>query len=180
MKANDCRLGPACPTCARERQVEFDKELRNGAVDFDASRQAWDRMYNKNLITKREYMESLPGLDRMTEKPLEGEWPEDLLDLPKGAPPSQPTPKDLAEEAINLVYGDRNEDYGHPHDDYSRTAELWSALLGVSITAHEAALMMVLLKLSREMNKHKDDNMVDAHGYLLVAGRILAREEGRE
>ncbi len=108
-------------------------------------------------------MESLPGLDRMT-----------------AGSTAVPTPKDLAERAIGLVYGERNDDYGHPADDYGRTAALWSALIGHEITAYQAALMMVLVKLSREMNAHKDDNMVDAHGYLLVAGRILAREEGRE
>ena len=83
----------------------------------------------------------------------------------------------LAEQAIDLVYGDRNVAYGHPYDDYSRTAALWSALLGHEITAHQAALMMVLVKLSREMNQHKDDNIVDSHGYLMVASRILERME---
>lgn len=90
------------------------------------------------------------------------------------------TPKELALRAIDLVYSDRQADYGHPADDYGRTAALWSALLGYPITAKQAALCMVLVKLSREMNSPKDDNMVDAHGYLLVAGRIKEREMGRE
>jgi hypothetical protein len=87
---------------------------------------------------------------------------------------------DLAEQAISLVYGERNTDYGHPADDYGRTAGMWSAFLGVNITPYQAALMMVMLKLSREYNRHMDDNIVDAHGYLLVASRIRDREEGRE
>lgn len=91
-----------------------------------------------------------------------------------------PTPREIAEKAIELVYADRQADYGHPADDYGRTAALWSALLGVTITPKEAALCMVLVKLSREMNAPKPDNMVDAHGYLLVAGRIKERELGRE
>ena len=84
-------------------------------------------------------------------------------------------PQQLAEKAIDLVYGQRGKDYGHPYDDYTRTAALWSALIGHEITAEQAALMMVLVKLSREMNRPKDDNIVDAHGYLLVYGRILER-----
>ncbi len=90
------------------------------------------------------------------------------------------SPIDLLFKAKDLVYGDRNDSYGHPHDDFTRTAGLWSAFLGVEISAEEAALMMVLLKLSREKNKHDDDNIVDGHGYLLVAGRIREREAGRE
>ncbi len=84
-------------------------------------------------------------------------------------------PKDLANQALDLVYGERNKTYGHPYDDYTRTAALWSALIGHEITASTAALMMVLVKLSREMNAPKDDNIVDAHGYLLVYGRIRER-----
>lgn len=89
-------------------------------------------------------------------------------------------PKVLAETAIKLVYGDRNRDYGHPYDDYSRTAAMWSAFLDHEITPYQAALMMVMVKLSREANRHKDDNIIDAHGYLLVAGRILERIAGNE
>lgn len=89
-------------------------------------------------------------------------------------------PDEIAAEAIRLVYGDRHGDYGHPADDYGRTAALWSALLGVDISPREAALCMVLVKLSREMHSPKVDNMIDAHGYLLVADRILARERGLE
>ncbi len=91
-----------------------------------------------------------------------------------------PHPQDLVAQAIQLVYGERNEDYGHPADDYGRTAGMWSAFLGVNITPYQAALMMVMVKLSREFNRHKDDNIVDAFGYLLVAGRIRERELGNE
>lgn len=91
-----------------------------------------------------------------------------------------PKAKVLVEEALDLVFGERNDDYGHPAEDYGRTAGMWSAFLGVNITPYQAALMMVMVKLSREYNKHKDDNIIDSHGYLLVASRIKDREEGRE
>lgn len=89
-------------------------------------------------------------------------------------------PLGLMNQAADLVYGDRNEDYGHPADDYDRTAGLWSALLGVEITAEQAALMMALVKFSREMNRPKADNVIDAHGYLLCYGRIRRRRLGLE
>lgn len=81
----------------------------------------------------------------------------------------------IADEAKQLVLGDRNQSYGNPADDYAKTAKIWSGMLihhlkpGVEITAKEAVLMMAALKLSREMHKHKRDNLVDAVGYELLA-----------
>jgi hypothetical protein len=76
-----------------------------------------------------------------------------------------------AQKAQELVFGDRNVSYGNPKDDYTKTAKMWSGLLHTKlkeeITAEEAILMMVALKLSRESFRHKEDNIVDAHGYLL-------------
>lgn len=100
-------------------------------------------------------------------------------------PDDELTPKQIALKAITLVYGARNQSYGHPSDDYERTAELWSSWLGNDIlkrpiSASEAAILMILLKLSRERHASKPDNRVDAHGYVLVLDRILNRERGRE
>lgn len=80
-----------------------------------------------------------------------------------------------ADEAAKLVLGDRNASYGDPALDYGKTSAMWSGYLlnklkpGVVLTPKDAVLMMVLLKVSREENKHKPDNIVDAHGYLLLA-----------
>lgn len=77
-----------------------------------------------------------------------------------------------ATKAAQLVLGDRNADYGTPKDDWTKTAKMWSGLLAPvlkrDITPEEALLMMVLVKLSREVHRPKDDNIVDAHGYLLA------------
>lgn len=82
-----------------------------------------------------------------------------------------PHPESMVDEARRLVLGDRNSSYGNPKDDYTKTAKIWSGLLNdklkADITPEEAMLMMVGLKLSREVHRQKRDNIVDAHGYLL-------------
>lgn len=83
-----------------------------------------------------------------------------------------------ATEADALVNGDRQDDYGSPAQNYADIALVWTGLLGKKLnapmTAADAATMMVGLKLARQMNRHKHDNIVDAHGYLMVLSHILA------
>lgn len=74
----------------------------------------------------------------------------------------------LTAEAQNLVNGNRNEDYGHPAQDFDRAAKIWSAILGVPVTGEQVALCMVGVKLAREVHKPKRDNLVDGIGYLLA------------
>jgi len=85
-----------------------------------------------------------------------------------------------ADKAAELVLGDRNNDYGSPHADFAGTALMWSGLLNEKlkerITASEVALMMTALKLRRQAHKDKDDNLIDAHGYLLCAEWIQKGE----
>lgn len=87
----------------------------------------------------------------------------------------------ILEVAAQLTAGDRNESYGHPLDDYTRTAGMWSAFLGVEITAEQAQLMMCLVKISRLHNspRHRD-SLVDLAGYARTYEMTLAERESRE
>jgi len=73
-------------------------------------------------------------------------------------------------EAQRLVHGDRNETYGYPWQDYARTVGAFKALMGdksiSDMTAEDGMLFMVCVKLSRQINLPKRDNLVDAAGYL--------------
>lgn len=86
--------------------------------------------------------------------------------------------KTVLEEAQALVYGDREAQYSPPQRDYAKTAKIWTGILleklrpGEEISPLEAVLMMVGMKLSREVYRHKRDNLVDAAGYIACAERI--------
>ena len=74
-------------------------------------------------------------------------------------------PESILEEAKRIVHGDRGENYGHPFEDFSRTAQIWSAILEIDVSPEQVALCMVGLKISREVNRPKRDNIVDGAGY---------------
>lgn len=86
----------------------------------------------------------------------------------------------ILEEAHRLVYGDRHDDYGHPADDYEKVAAIWAVILEQPVTAKQAALCMVGVKLARELHRPKRDNLVDLAGYAAVAARIEGRLAGTE
>lgn len=81
--------------------------------------------------------------------------------------------------ATMLVEGPRNADYGPPEDDLAYTAEYWSTWLrrrGIpaELTGHDVAMMMGLLKISREGHARKPDNLIDLCGYARCAERCRA------
>lgn len=88
----------------------------------------------------------------------------------------------VAHEAQTLVYGDRNDGYGHPRDNMTRIAHMWTALLsgklaeGEWIAPEDVARAMVAVKLSRDVSAPKRDNRVDGIGYLIALDRL---ETGR-
>jgi hypothetical protein len=91
--------------------------------------------------------------------------------------------ENIAEKATGLVCGDRNAQYGPPSEDYARTSKVWSGMLihklkpGVEIDAREAMLMMAALKLCREVTKPKEDNRIDAIGYVLCEDWHVTQEK---
>jgi hypothetical protein len=82
----------------------------------------------------------------------------------------------ILQEAQGLIYGERQGDYGPPHETFEPIAQMWSAILGTPITAKQVALCMAALKLCREAYKPKRDNLVDLAGYAGVAQRIQERK----
>lgn len=75
--------------------------------------------------------------------------------------------KSIFNEAYNTVQ--RNMDsYGNPYDDYKRVAEMFEPENQVTKADIIKRLMqMVLVKVSRQDNRFKEDNLVDIAGYAL-------------
>lgn len=69
--------------------------------------------------------------------------------------------------------GDRQKEYGHPRDDWERTAKIWSAILGIDVTPEQAMLCMVGTKMSRLVHSpHHHDSLVDIIGYTICYDRL--------
>ena len=78
--------------------------------------------------------------------------------------------------AEHLVYGGRGEDYGHPHEDFTRWATGWQEILGIDVTPQQVALCMIWGKVARQIHKPKLDNLTDICGYALCHQRVDEHE----
>jgi len=79
--------------------------------------------------------------------------------------PIDPT---LAQEALAAVTGPRQRDYAHPRINFQRIADLWSPILGITVTPEQVALAMIQVKVARLMNRYTRDSVVDILGYALT------------
>ena len=84
----------------------------------------------------------------------------------------------ILNRASVLVQGQREKDYGDKKENHNNIAKLWSAYLGISVTAHDVALMMVLLKMARtKLVQVSRDTYIDMSAYSAIAGEIKFRED---
>lgn len=88
-------------------------------------------------------------------------------------------------EAHRIVHGSRQSDYGHPLDNWTLTADLFTAQLraklkpGETITAEDAILLMVQVKVARHINRPHRDSRVDIAGYAEALDLCVTERERR-
>ena len=90
------------------------------------------------------------------------------------------TKEEILKKAKELITGDRNDTHGDAFQNHAEIAEFWNIFLDkklqpmANITAEDVALMMVLMKISRNTQGKKNnlDNFIDMCGYAAIAGEI--------
>jgi hypothetical protein len=77
----------------------------------------------------------------------------------------------ILDTAQHIVHSSRQAEYGHPLDNWSLTADLFTAALrdklkpGEAIDAETAILLMVQVKVARHLHRAHRDSRVDIAGY---------------
>lgn len=93
--------------------------------------------------------------------------------------------ENILEEAMRIIYGDREQAYGSPRFNLDTIAQFWSVYIdrkfpehaqangGHYITAEDVAQLMILLKTARLIhNPTHRDSLVDQAGYAALQNRI--------
>ena len=85
-------------------------------------------------------------------------------------------------EAEDIVNGARATDYGSAKESFKRIAELTNLMLSHSereLLMHDGQIcdtiaikVLMAVKIARESNKHKRDNLVDLCGYAELLNRV--------
>lgn len=87
--------------------------------------------------------------------------------------------KTVLEEAEELVSGSRTEDYGPPWEDFRCVAKIFNAYLRrkykrcSDIDEADVAMFLIIVKIGRQANKPKRDNLVDMAGYIRCLEMVL-------
>ncbi len=74
----------------------------------------------------------------------------------------------VLEEATRVVK-DRAH-YGPPHQHFADVAAMWSVIVGSEVLLWKVPMMMIALKMCREMSEQNRDNPVDIAGYAHLMG----------
>lgn len=93
---------------------------------------------------------------------------------------NDPSAIPMLEEALQLVNGARQKSYGSPLDNWTATARILSSIVGKELSAEQAALLMIGVKLARlATSPNHRDSLVDIAGYIAVIDLIIQERKAR-
>ena len=85
------------------------------------------------------------------------------------------------EQARKLIMGPRAHTYGDKVKNHKNIAKMWSAYIDKELTAHDAAVMLALLKVARtKFGNPTEDTYIDAAAYMAIAGECKFDGEGED
>tara|TARA_S200002703_G_C3795496_1_gene245601 strand:+ start:1629 stop:1922 length:294 start_codon:yes stop_codon:yes gene_type:complete len=77
-----------------------------------------------------------------------------------------------------LTVADRGDQYGSVAENFERTADIWSAILGTQVTAQQVALCLIGLKVARlTYDPDAVDGWIDVAGYAACGGEVSNQNE---
>jgi len=88
--------------------------------------------------------------------------------------------EDLLDE-VRITLSDRGNIYGNASLNHRRISELWSGYLDTYISPEQAAMCMLLVKVSRlSQTSDHEDSLKDLLGYGLIYHQIVREMRGDE
>jgi len=87
-------------------------------------------------------------------------------------------------DTIIETLNEREKNYDTPTNNFKRIADFWNTYLknranpDADISPEDVGWLMVLMKIAREQHVHKDDNLVDAVGYIICVEKIIEEKDG--
>lgn len=95
------------------------------------------------------------------------------------------TREEVLDEAKRCICTDRNNQYGEPENSFPAIANLWNVYLKTKykelapqLSTEDAGIMLALFKIGRMITgQPKDDNFVDAIGYLACTAEIKEKKD---
>lgn len=81
-----------------------------------------------------------------------------------------------ANEIVNERTEEKERQYGDFQECMCRTAEIASLMSNKPISIEDAYNVLIALKLARQANAHKEDNLLDAVAYIGALNNLLENE----
>jgi len=82
---------------------------------------------------------------------------------------------DILKRAGEIVYSrseEKERQYGPISESFTRTAKIASQMTGKELTAQDIVKIQMSLKMSRQANKHKEDNLLDLVCYAAILNEL--------
>ena len=86
--------------------------------------------------------------------------------------------KMFLEEANDIIYGKRAEDYGDAIENFTNIANMWTNYtMSFHFTKEDVAMMMIMVKIARCHQKITEDSLKDIVGYCTILHRFQFIDE---